>query len=157
VEAFVALSDSDEENILLSLFAKEVGNGKLITRINRTDYDNVITKLDLDTTICPKNVTSDIIARYVRAKSNTQGSNVETMYNIIQDKVEASEFVIKENSTIAGTPLKDLKFKENVLVASILRGKEVLTPHGSDVIQAGDSVVIVTTQIGIQDVRDILK
>ncbi len=156
-EAFVSLSDSDEENILLSLFAKEVGAGKLITRINRTDYDNVIAKLDLDTTVCPKNVTADIIARYVRAKSNTKGSNVETMYNIIQDKVEASEFIIKENSPIAGVPLKDLRFKENVLVASILRGKEVLTPHGSDVIQAGDSVVIVTAELGIQDVTDILK
>ena len=156
-EAFVSLSDSDEENILLSLFAKEVGAGKLITRINRTDYDNVIAKLDLDTTVCPKNVTADIIARYVRAKSNTQGSNVETMYNIIQDKVEASEFIIKEYSPIAGIPLKDLKFKDNVLVASVLRGKEVFTPHGSDIIQAGDSVVIVTAELGIQDVTDILK
>lgn len=155
--AFVSLSDSDEENILLSLFAKEVGRGKLITRINRTDYDSVINRLDLDTTICPKNITSDIIARYVRAKSNTQGSNVETMYNIIQDEVEASEFIVKENSPIAGVPLKDLKFKENVLVASIFRDGAVMIPHGGDVIQAGDAVVIVAKQLGLQDVTDVLK
>jgi trk system potassium uptake protein TrkA len=156
-EAFVALSDSDEENILLSLFAKEVGGGKLITRINRTDYDSVITKLDLDTTVCPKNVTADIIARYVRAKSNTQGSNVETMYNIIQDKVEASEFIVKENSPIANIPLMQMKLKKDVLIASITRGDKVITPRGQDVIQAGDAVVIVSKQLGMQDVTDVLK
>ena len=156
-DAFVTLSDVDEENILLSLFAKEVSSGKLITRINRTDYDNVISRLDLDTTICPKNITADIIARYVRAKSNTQGSNVETMYNIIQDKIEASEFIVKENSPIAGMPLKDLKFKENVLVASIFRDGAVMIPHGSDVIHANDAVVIVTSQLGLQDVTDVLR
>ena len=156
-DAFVALSDQDEENILLSLFAKEVGNGKLVTRINRTDYDTVINRLDLDTTICPKNITADIIVRYVRAKKNTGGSNVETMYNIIQGKVEASEFIVKENSPIAGVPLKQLNFKENVLIASIFRKGTVLTPHGDDIIQAGDVVVIVTKQLGLQDVRDVLR
>jgi len=155
--AFVALSDQDEENILLSLYAKEVGKGKLITRINRTDYDSVISRLDLDTIICPKNITSDIIARYVRAKQNTEGSNVETMYNIIQDKVEASEFIVKESSPIAGIPLSELKLKENVLIASILRKGTVIIPHGSDVIEAGDAVVIVTTQLGLQDVQDVLR
>ena len=156
-DAFVALSDQDEENILLSLFAKEVGRGKLVTRINRTDYDNVISRLDLDTTICPKNITADIIVRYARAKQNTGGSNVETMYNVIQDKVEASEFIVKENSPIAGVPLKDLKFKENVLVASIFRKGKVIIPHGNAVIEAGDAVVIVTKQLGLQDVRDVLR
>ncbi len=155
--AFVALSDQDEENILLSLFAKEVGNGKLVTRINRTDYESVISRLDLDTTICPKNITADIIARYVRAKQNTEGSNVETMYNIIQDKVEASEFIVKENSPIAGTPLRALKFKENVLVASIFRNGEVIIPHGVDVIQAGDAVVIVTKILGLLGVRGVFR
>ena len=156
-DAFVALSDQDEENILLSLFAKEVGKGKLVTRINRTDYDSVISRLDLDTTICPKNITADIIVRYARAKRNTGGSNVETMYNVIQGKVEASEFIVKENSPIAGVPLKDLKFKENVLVASIFRNGTVIIPHGGAVIEAGDTVVIVTKQLGLQDVRDVLR
>ena len=156
-DAFVALSDQDEENILLSLFAKEVGKGKLVTRINRTDYEGVISRLDLDTTICPKNITADIITRYARAKQNTEGSNVETMYNIIQGKVEASEFIVKENSPIAGTPLKQLKFKEDVLVASIFRKGEALVPHGDDVIQAGDAVIIVTKLLGLQDVSNVLK
>ena len=156
-EAFVSLANLDEENILLSLFAKEVGCGKIITRIKRTDYDNVVARLDLDTIICPKSITADMILRFVRAKNNAQGSNVETLYNIIQGKVEASEFTVRENSPISGVPLSQLKFKENVLIASILRGGEVIIPHGGDVIQAGDAVVIVTTQLGLQDVTDVLR
>ena len=155
--AFVALSGVDEENILLSLFAKEEGAEKLITKINRTDYDGVVSRLELDTTICPINITSDIILRYVRATKNARGNNVETLYNIIQDKVEACEFVIKENSPILGKPLSQLKFKPNVLVAAIYRNDTVIIPRGHDVIQAGDSVVIVSKQIGLQDVKEILR
>ena len=155
--AFVALANLDEENILLSVFAKSVGCNKLITKINRIDYDHVLDQLDLDTVICPKNITSDIIVRFVRAMQNTMGSNVETMYNIIQGKVEASEFIVKENSPIAGIPLCDLKFKSDVLVASITRNGEVILPRGQDCIQTGDAVVIVSKHLGLQDVTDVLK
>jgi trk system potassium uptake protein TrkA len=155
--AFVALANLDEENILLSVFAKSVGCNKLITKINRIDYDHVLDQLDLDTVICPKNVTADIIVRFVRAMQNTMGSNVETMYNIIQGKVEASEFIVKENSPIAGIPLCDLKFKSDVLVASITRNGEVIIPRGQDCIQTGDAVVIVSKHLGLQDVTDVLK
>lgn len=156
--AFVALSNLDEENILLSLCAKELREeGKLITKINRTDYDSVINKLDFDTVICPINVTSDIILRYVRATKNALGSNVETLYNVIPNKVEAAEFIVKENSPIAGIPLMQLKLKKDVLIASISRGNQVIIPRGHDVIQAGDAVVIVSKQLGMQDVTDVLK
>lgn len=155
--AFVALAGTDEENILLSVFAKSEGSGKLVTKINRTDYENVINRLELDTTICPRIITADVILRYVRAMRNTQGSNVETLYNIIQNKVEASEFIIKENSPISGVPLAQLKFKKNVLIASITRGGKVIIPRGHDIIEAGDAVVVVTKQLGINDVTDVLE
>ena len=155
-DAFVALSSVDEENILLSLFAKEVCGGKIVTRINRTDYDTVISRLDLDTIICPKNITSDIILRHVRATKNAKGSSVETMYNIIQDEVEASEFIVKEGAPIIGIPLSHLKFKENVLVASIYRKGKVIIPRGNDTIEAGDAVVIVTKLLGLQELSDVL-
>lgn len=155
--AFIALANLDEENILLSVFAKSVGCNKLITRINRIDYDRVLDQLDLDTIICPKNITSDIIVRHVRAMQNTVGSNVETMYNIIQDKVEASEFIIKENSPIANIPLYQLKFKSDVLVASITRDGQVIIPRGQDTIQTGDAVVIVSKRLGLRDIADVLK
>ncbi len=155
--AFVTLSPVDEENILLSLYAKEYQNGKLVTKINRTDYDTVISRLDLDTVICPINLASDEVLRFVRATKNARGSNVETLYNVIPDKVEASEFIVKYNSPIAGKPLRELKFKKDVLIASISRGNEVIIPRGNDVIQAGDAVVIVSKHLGLQDVTDVLK
>ena len=155
--AFVTLSELDEENILLSLYSKDFACGKLVTKINRTDYDSVISCLDLDTLICPINIASDHILRFVRATKNARGSNVETLYNIIQDKVEASEFIVKENSPIAGKPLRDLKFKRDVLIACISRDGAVIIPRGHDIIQAGDAVVIVSKHLGLQDVTDILK
>jgi len=154
---FIALTNLDEENIFLSLFAKRVTNGKLVTKINRIDFDDVIKHLDLDTIIYPKNITSETIARYVRAMKNTIGSNVETLYSIVKGKIEAAEFSIKDGSPIVGIPLSKLHLKPNVLIAAILRGRTVITPHGNDEIQAGDSVVIVSGHTEMQDITDILK
>ena len=155
--AFVALSRHDEENILLSLFVQEVCQGKLITKINRIDYDNVLNRLELDTTICPTHITSDVILRYVRSARKTLGSNIETLYNIIPGEVEATEFIIKERSLIAEKPLSMLRFKENVLVAAIYRDKKVIIPRGNDVIQAGDAVVIVSKRTGLHDITEVLR
>lgn len=155
--AFVALTNMDEENILLSLFAKSVNNGKVVTKINRIDFDDVIKQLELDTTICPKNITSDMILRYVRAMKNTIGSNVETLYNIIKGKAEAAEFIVKENSPVTTKPLCELQFKSNVLVAAILRGENVIIPRGYDTIKPGDAVVIVSKLMALHDISDILK
>lgn len=155
--AFVALTNLDEENILLSLFAKSVAKVKLITKINRIDFGDVINHLDLDTIIYPKNITSETIIRYVRAMKNTMGSNVETLYNIIKGKVEAAEFIIKEDSPIVNIPLMEMKFKEGVLVAAIMRERKVIIPHGQDSIQVGDAVVIVSNHLALHDITDILK
>ena len=154
--AFVALAELDEENILLSIFAKNAGCNKLVTKINRIDYDNVINQLELDATVCPRVVTADTILRHVRAMKNTRGSNVETLYNLINGKVEASEFVVREGSAVIGVPLYQLKFKKNILTASITRGDEVIVPRGQDMILAGDRVVVVSS-FALHDVSDILK
>ena len=154
--AFVAITEHDEENILLSLFAKKSGRAKIVTKINRTEYDDIIKHLDLDTSIYPQSITSDIIVRYVRATRNTLGSNVETMYNVIQGKVEASEFIVKEGSPIIDIPLAKLRFKKDVLVAAILRGRRVMLPRGHDVIKPGDAVIIVSKIKAIRDISGIL-
>ena len=151
-QAFVALTEHDEENILLSLFAKKSGKAKIITKINRTDYDDIIKHLDLDTSIFPKSITSDIIVRYVRATRNTMGSNVETMYNVIQGKVEASEFIVKEGSPITAEPLAKLRFRKDVIVAAILRGRKVILPRGYDKIMPGDAVIIVSKIKALRDI-----
>ncbi len=156
-DAFLTLTKSDEENILLSLFAKNSSNAKIITKINNPEYETIISHLDIDTTIYPKNITSDMIVRYVRAMNNTVGSNVETMYKIIKGKIEASEFAISEGSPVIGVPLSELQLKNDVLVAAILRAGDVIIPHGQDAIQSGDGVIVVTKILGLSDISDILK
>ncbi len=154
---FIALTNLDEENILLSLFAKSAGEAKLVTKINRIDFEDVIKHLDLDTIIYPKNITSDTIVRYVRSLKSTVGSNVEALHQFIQGKIEALEFNIRNKSEVTDVPLMELKLKQGVLVAAILREKKVLIPRGSDAIKVGDAVVIVSNQLGIHDISDILK
>jgi trk system potassium uptake protein TrkA len=156
-DAFVALANLDEENILLSLFAKEWGVKKLVTKINRIDYGGVLSKLDLDTVVCPKNLTADIILRYVRSAKNAKGGNMENLYNIVQGKVEAAEFIVREGSAVIGVPLSELRLSQNVLVASIVRGAQVILPRGNDCLQAGDSVIIVTKNIALSDLEDVLS
>lgn len=155
-DAFVALSESDEENILISLFAKDLGDGKLITKINRVDYGNVVEKLELDTIICPRNITASHILRYVRAMQNTRGSDMRALYSVNDTDVEAAEFIVKKDSPIIGKPLSQMQLKKNVLIASIIRDKAVIIPRGHDVIQEGDDVVVVC-KAPLYDIAEILK
>ena len=155
--SFVSLTNIDEENILLSMFVKTVADGKLITKINRIAYDNVISGLDLGTTICPKNITAENIVQFVRAKKNSMGSNIETMHRILNGKAEALEFRICEGSPIADTPLQSLNIIKNVIVACINRNGKIIIPRGSDMMLTNDTVVVVTTAKGLKDISDILK
>ncbi len=155
--AFVALTNLDEENILLSLFARSEGNAKLVTKINRIDFEDVIKHLDLDTIIYPKSITSDTIVRYVRSLKNAQGSNVEQLHQVIKGKIEAAEFIIRDSSAVTEEPLMKLKLKDGILVAAILRDKKVVIPRGSDVIKPGDMVVIVSANSELHDITDILR
>jgi len=156
-DSFIALTNIDEENIMLSLFAKSKTNGKLVTKINRIAYDEVIPNLELDTTVYPKNITSEYIVEYVRAKNNSIGSNIETMHNILDGKAEALEFRIKENAPVAGIPIEQLKIKDNILIACIINNGKIKIPRGRDIIEAGDTVIIVTTHVGFKDIEDILE
>lgn len=155
--SFIALTGLDEENILLSLFAKRQGSRKVITHVNRIEYDDITNQLDLDCVVYPKNIAAEIIVSYVRAMSNAGSSNIETLYHLNKGKVEAAEFTVLEGSPIIGTPLMKLELKPGVLVAMIQRGKTQITPRGLDVIEAGDSVVIVTKGLALNDITDILK
>ncbi len=155
--SFVSLTNIDEENILLSMFAKTVTDGKLITKINRIAYDNVISGLDLGTTICSKNITAENIVQFVRAMKNSMGSNIETMHRILNGKAEALEFRIKNNSPVADTPLSALNIAKNALIACINRNGKILIPRGSDIMMPIDTVIVVTTESGLKDISDILK
>jgi len=158
-ESFVSLINIDEENILLSLFAKSnmKESGKVITKINRIAYDKVISSLDLDSIIYPKNITAEYIVRFVRAKYNSIGSNIETMHLILDGKAEALEFNIGKSASVCDIPLEKLSLRENLIVACINRNGKIIIPHGQDSIQESDTVIVVTTATGLTDIEDILK
>ncbi|MDD6614536.1 MAG: NAD-binding protein, partial [Lachnospiraceae bacterium] len=156
-EAFAALTNIDEENILLSLYAKKMGNRKVVTKINRITFDEVICELDLDTIIHPKNITAEHIIRYVRSMKNSLDSNVETLHRIINNKAEALEFVIRESSRVTDVPLQDLPIRKGILVACITRQSKVIIPRGRDMIQRGDTVIIITRRTRLNDICDILE
>ena len=155
-ESFAALTNIDEENVLLSLYAKKVSNAKVITKINRITFDEVISELDLDTVIHPKDITSELIIRYVRSMKNSLGSNVETLHKIINNKAEALEFIIRENSRATDIPLQELPIKKGILVASINRKGKIIIPRGFDMMKKEDTVIVITQLAGLNDIDDIL-
>lgn len=158
-ESFVALTGIDEENILLTLHARNTSNAKVITKINRITFRNAINTLDLGSVIYPRYITSEAIVAYVRAKHNSMNSNVETLNYLCDNRVEAVEFRVNEESDITGVMLKNLKpkMKADILIACINRNGRILIPSGNDTIEAGDSVMVVTTHTGFNDIRDILE
>lgn len=155
-EAFVALTNIDEENVLLTLFAKKHSKGKLVTKINRLEFDDIISGLELGSIVYPKYMTCDYIVQYVRALQNEAGSNVKTLYRILDDRVEALEFTVHEESKATGVPLSRLRLKQNLLLCCIMRGDQILIPRGGDEIQVGDNVIVVTLEHGLHDLRDIV-
>ena len=155
-ESFVPLTGIDEENILLTLHARHVSKAKVITKINRITFRDAISKLDLGSVIYPRYITSEAIIAYVRAKKNSMNSNVETLYHLFDSRVEAIEFRVNERSEVTGRMLKDLQLKKNLLISFINRDGEILIPTGQDTIEVGDTVMLVTTHSGFNDIRDIL-
>lgn len=156
-QSFISLTNIDEENIMLSLFAKTKTDGKVITKINRIEYDDVINSLELGTTVYPKNITAEYIVRFVRAKRNSIGSNIETMHIILDGKAEALEFRIGEKSPVSDISLEKMRIKKNVLIACINRNGKIIIPRGHDSIKYGDTVIVVTTNTGFKDISDILE
>ena len=157
-EAFITLTSMDEENIFLSLFAKKNSKAKLVSKVTRISFDDIIDGLDIGSVIYPKYITADYILQYVRAMENSlSSSNVETLYHILDNQAEALEFAVKEASSITDTPLSQLNTKDNLLIACINRNGSILIPRGQDTIQVGDTVIIVTSVKGLNDLNDILK
>ena len=156
-DAFIALTGMDEENIIMSLFASKQSVSKVIVKINEDRRAMMIDELGLDSIVSAKTATADAILGYVRARRNSQCSaNVETMYQLLDGRVEALEFIIKSENAYTGVPLKDLNLKVNNIIACIARGRKIIIPNGDDSIQVGDSVVIITMTKQIRDLDDIL-
>ena len=155
MDAFVALTGMDEENILISLFASMQNVPKVMPKINRDELAPMAQKLDLESIISPRQATANILVRFARALENSMGSNVETLYKLVDGKAEALEFNVRPGLRLLDVPLKELKLKENVLIAGIMRGRKTILPSGDDVILAGDRVIVLAAGQRLRDLADI--
>lgn len=156
MDAFVSLTGMDEENILISYYAASQNVTKVVTKVNRSEFKAIAGKMGLDTIISPRRTISDVLVRYARALQNTVGSNVEKLYKIMDGNAEVLMFNVHSEFKYTDIPLKDIKFKKNLLVAGILRNRKAIVPTGDDVILPGDKVVIVSTDHILYDLADII-
>lgn len=155
-DAIIAATDFDEENLLLALYANKISAGKVITRINRLSFEDVLGDLPIGSTVIPKDITAEYIIRYVRSMQNSYGSNVETLYRMVDNQVEALEFHVDEAAKVTKATLGELKLKKNTLICCISRKKKIIRPTGRDTIMPGDSVIVVTTNRGLNGIDEIL-
>ena len=156
-DAVLTLTGYDEENILLSLYASKVSKGKVITKVTRNGFGNIVSSLDLNSVYYPPRIAATEVSRYVRGLQNTMGSDIETMYQIMEGRAEALEFAVHPGSKACHIPIKDLKIRKNILIGSINRRGQIITPRGDDTIEPYDTVVVVTTNTGLSSFDDILE
>lgn len=156
MDAFVALTETDEENLVVSMFANKMKVKKTITQIRSDDLNGILEELGVENNVSPRAIVADRITSYVRAIANKRGSNVLTLYRLVGDRVEALEFAAKKQERFYDKPLKELKIKENCLIASIIRGDEVIIPDGNSEIKQGDTVIVVTTHKNFDDLSDVI-
>ncbi|MBR6402786.1 MAG: Trk system potassium transporter TrkA [Eubacterium sp.] len=158
MDAVCGLMHQDEANIMLSLYMNKVNpKAKMITRIHRNSYEDLVTGLQVGSIVSTKSITADYIARYVRSMQNSMGSEVEALYRIMDGKVEALELNVGEDFTQVGVEIKDLKLVNNILICCINRKGTIIRPGGRDTLEIGDSVIVVTTNTGINSIHEIIK
>lgn len=157
MDAFVSLTGMDEQNIMISIFASMQNVPKVISKINRDELLSMAEKLGVETIISPTWITSNIIVRYARALENSKGSNVETLYKLMDGQAEALEFNAKENSLVLNIPLKEIQLEQNIIIAGIMRGRKTIIPSGEDMILSGDKVIVISAGRRLQDLDDILR
>lgn len=156
MDAIAALTGIDEENIIISLYATQTTKAKVITKINRDSYDDIVGSLNLGSVFYPRIICADNVVRYVRAMQNSNDyASMETLCKIVGNKVEAMEFRVMANADYCGIPLQKLHLKENLLIGCISRNGKIITPRGGDTIEVGDSVIVVTTHSGLRSLNDI--
>ena len=154
-DAFVALTDRDEDNLIISLYAMQQGLSKVVTKCNRQNYAGIVRSLGLDSVISPKFITSSHILRVVRGLQNSQGSVMTSLHRIADGGAEAMEFSVGPSTRNLGVPLKDLRLRPGILVAVIVRGREIIIPEGSSFLMEGDQVIIIARESGILDLNNI--
>ena len=155
-DAFVSLTGLDEENVMLGCYAARVSRAKVVTKINKITYGGIMDSFDVGSIVSPRHLTTELISQYVRCMQNSMGSAVEAVYRMVDNKVEALEFSVKKGAKVLDMPLAEMKLKDNLLLCSIVRRGKMILPSGQDRIQAGDTVIVVTTHKGLDEIEDIL-
>ena len=156
-DAFISLTDRDEENLLMAMTAHRMGVSKVVAKMTHPNYIDLVRDTGIDSIISPKDITANQITRYVRALANGEGSAVESLYKMLDGTVEALEFNVTSASAAAlDQPLKDLRLKHGILVAAIARGHDIIIPGGMTCIREGDRVVVVSKGSRLEDLKDIL-
>ncbi len=156
-DAFVALGNRDEENLMTGLFAVRRGVPKVIVKNNRVTYAGLLAGMGLDSIVSPKALTCASILRYVRGRANSQGTKVERLYRLMDGKAEAMEFIARQEDPYIGVSLKDLNVRAGTRIAAIVRRGKVFVPFGNDHVEAGDSVVVVACENGISDLNEVIR
>lgn len=145
VDAVLALTGIDEENIIISMFANYMGVPKTVTKITRTEFLEVYAKAGIDSVVSPKLLTANEIIRYVRAMNSSAGDSMIALSRIMDSKAEAMEFIVPADAPYVGVPFKDLTMQPDTIVAAIARGRGVIIPSGSDMLKPEDRVVVIST------------
>ena len=156
MDAFISLSNRDEENLISGMHASRSGVPKVIVKNSRLTHPDILHDLGLDSVISPQFITCSTILRYVRARENSKGTKIERLYRLVDGKAEAMEFIAVKGDPYIGIPLKDLAMRKGTLVSVIVRQSKVIVPFGNDHIEAGDHVVILSSVSGISDLNEVI-
>ena len=156
MDAFVSLSNRDEENLMTGMYASRHGVPKVIAKNSRVTYMDILNDLGLDSVISPQSITTSTILRYVRARENSDGTRIERLYRLLDGKAEAIEFIARKGDAYIGIPLKDLVIRKGTLVAVIVRQGKIIIPFGKDHIEVDDHVVIISCDSGISDLNEVI-
>ncbi|MGT2784976.1 Trk system potassium transporter TrkA [Streptococcus merionis] len=156
-DAFVSLTGIDEENLITSVYAKHAGVKKVITKMNRTKILKILDDVKIKSIITPKQLIANDIVRFVRSRANAQGSNVEALYRLADNQVEALQFRVHRDSHVCGIPLQELNLRKDLLIVNIVRDQELVFPNGTTILQPHDRVILVTTDKQLTDINDILE
>lgn len=154
-DALVTLTGQDETNMVISLYADSCGVPHIITKLSHVENTVIGDAMNLGSMLSPRELAANIIVRYVRAMENQSGAAI-SVHAIADGQVEAVEFLVDDTTAKRGIPLKEMKLKPDVLLASITRGSRTSIPNGDSFIQTGDSVVVVTGKRGsLHQINDI--
>ena len=157
-ESFVSLTNFDESNVFLSLYVREnAPKSKVVTKINRMSFNNIIDTIDIGSIVDPKKLTADDITRFVRAVDKSSGVNIETLFKISKSNLEALEFIVDKDSSLVGKAIKDIKLKKDLIIPCISRNKNMIIANGKTIFEANDKVIVITTNKHINDLEDIVK